>query len=134
MSATAMDWCEFLWTRIHEDRHAAEGAGQAPDGTPRTWELTEAGTETFGVRAGEHLLATVTTGHGPWADHVVAQHVVRTQPRQALADLGALAQLVDLLAHCHNHDLTVTGEVHTVVTQFAERWREHPDHSARRAR
>ncbi|GAA2268465.1 hypothetical protein GCM10010232_70980 [Streptomyces amakusaensis] len=132
MSGTVWDWCEFLWARINEEKHAAEGAGQAPDGTSRPWELTEPGAARIGVRAGEHVLATVSTGHGLWADHIVAAHVVRTQPRQAMADLDALANLVDLLAHCDNHKLTITSEVLDVVNKFAERWRKHPDHPERR--
>ncbi|MEU0846331.1 DUF6221 family protein [Streptomyces sp. NPDC005962] len=126
------EWCEFLWARIAEEQRVTEGAGLTPDGIARPWELTEAGAADLGVRAGDHVLATVRTGRGPWADHIVAEHRVRTQPRHTLAELDALASLVDLLAFCVSHELPVANEVFHVAVKFAARYREHPDHPEQR--
>ncbi|MBV7674243.1 hypothetical protein STHAL_32880 [Streptomyces halstedii] len=83
-------WCEFLRARIAEEQRAVGGAASAPDGTGvPVWTLTEAGEPELGVRAGDDVLLTVRTGRGPWADLVVAAHLVRTQPRRAYADLTA---------------------------------------------
>ncbi|WP_405191861.1 DUF6221 family protein [Streptomyces anulatus] len=91
-------WCDFLRARIAEEQRAAEGAASAPDGTGvPVWTLTEAGEPELGVRAGDDVLLTVRTGRGPWADLVVAEHLVRFQPRRAYADLTAWVNLVDLL-------------------------------------
>ncbi|MDH6522024.1 DUF6221 family protein [Streptomyces sp. SAI-090] len=126
--STIYDWCEFLRARIAEEQRAVEGAGSAPDGYAHVWELTEAGAPELGVRAGDDVLVTVRTGRGPWADLVVAEHFVRTQPARAFADLDAWANLVDLLDHWANHDLPAARELLTVVVQFADRYRDHPDH------
>ncbi|KUN51715.1 hypothetical protein AQJ46_51050 [Streptomyces canus] len=132
---TIHDWCEFLRVRIAEEQRAVEGAGSAPDGThTHPWELTEAGAPELGVRAGDDVLLTVRTGRGPWADLVVAEHVVRTQPRRAIADLDAWVELVDLLDHWANHERPAALELLGVVVQFAERYRDHPDHPDPRQR
>lgn len=122
------DFCDFLRARIAEERWATEGAALAPDGDhAHPWEFTEPGTQ-LGVRAAGAPLAAVSTGRGPWADHVVALHMVRTQPLHTLVELDALAELVDLLDHCDNHDRPMTGPLLAVVMKFAARYRDHPDH------
>ncbi|MER6017721.1 DUF6221 family protein [Streptomyces anulatus] len=122
-------WCDFLRARIAEEQRAAEGAASAPDGTGvPVWTLTEAGEPELGVRAGDDVLLTVRTGRGPWADLVVAEHLVRFQPRRAYADLTAWVNLVDLLDHWVNFDLAVANELLTVVLLFADRYRDHPDY------
>lgn len=128
---TVLDWCDFLRARIAEEQRAIEGAGSAPDGNnAHAWELTEAGAPELGVRAGEDVLLTVRTGRGPWTDLLVAQHLVRTQPARAFADLDAWVNLVDLLDHWDNHDLPAARELLAVVIKFADRYRDHPDHPA----
>ncbi|MDG9688252.1 DUF6221 family protein [Streptomyces sp. DH18] len=122
-------WCDFLRARIAEEQRAAEGAASAPDGTGvPVWMLTEAGEPELGVRAGDDVLLTVRTGRGTWADLVVAEHLVRFQPRRAYADLTAWVNLVDLLDHWVNFDLAVANELLTVVLLFADRYRDHPDY------
>ncbi|MFJ1744334.1 DUF6221 family protein [Streptomyces microflavus] len=127
--AAVRAWCDFLRARIAEEQWAVGGAASAPDGTAvREWELTEAGEAELGVRAGDDVLLTVRTGRGPWADLVVAEHLVRTQPRRAYADLTAWVNLVDLLDHWVDFDLSAANELLTVVLLFADRYRDHPDH------
>ncbi|MCQ8773094.1 DUF6221 family protein [Streptomyces telluris] len=101
-------------------------------GSAHPWELTEAGEADLGVLAGGRRVATVRTGHGLWADHIIAQHLVRTQPRHTVAELDALAELVDLLDHWDNHGLSCARELLAVVLTFAARYRDHPDHPERR--
>lgn len=84
------------------------------------------------MQAGSQSIATIRTGHGPWADHIVAQHLVRTQPRHTVADLDAQADLVDLLDHWDNFEMPVARELLAVVIKFAGRYRDHPDHPERR--
>ncbi|MET8768215.1 DUF6221 family protein [Streptomyces sp. NPDC004658] len=130
---TVYDWCDFLRARIAEEQQAVEGAGSALDGIRAyPWKLTEAGAPELGVQAGDDVLLTVETGRGPWMDLVIAEHVVRSQPRRAYADLEAWSHLVDLLGHWANHDMPAARELLTVVVQFADRYQDHPDHPARR--
>ncbi|WP_406414638.1 hypothetical protein OG923_34630 (plasmid) [Streptomyces halstedii] len=108
------------------------GCRVRPDGTGvPVWKLTEAGEAELGVRAGDDVLLTVRTGRGPWADLVVAEHLVRAQPRRVYADLTAWVNLVDMLDHWATFDLVATNELLTVVLLFADRYRDHPDYPGR---
>ncbi|MEU5137016.1 DUF6221 family protein [Streptomyces californicus] len=130
--ATVHAWCEFLRARIAEEQWAVGGAASAPDGTGvPVWELTEAGEAELGVRAGDDVLLTVRTGRGPWADLVVAEHLVRAQPRRVHADLTAWVNLVDMLDYWATYDPVATNELLTVVLLFADRYRDHPDYPGR---
>ncbi|WP_158697920.1 hypothetical protein [Streptomyces prunicolor] len=83
------------------------------------------GAPELGVRTGDDVLLTARTGRGPWADLVVAEHIVRTQPRRAFADLAAWVELVDLLDHWANLGMPVALELLGVVVQFADPAPQH---------
>ncbi|MFE2639555.1 hypothetical protein ACFXKF_33135 [Streptomyces scopuliridis] len=73
-------------------------------------------------------LPRVCTGRGPWADHVVALHMVRIQPLYALVELDALAELVGL---CWTTALTTTGRSSDHSSRSSSsslRCRDHPEY------
>lgn len=122
----AQTWIGFLRARVAEERDIAERA--AADGW---WEMTEAGGSRLGVQAENgRVLTPVFTGRGWWADHEVADHIIRNQPLRALAELEAKSLFLDL---CEQQDGPLPAGFVAVLRQYAEPFHGHPEHPEHQA-